>query len=1139
VGDISEWLEGLGLGKYTDLFERNEIDLDSLPYLTEEMVTQLGLPIGARAKLLRAASHLPTVSRLDVDHPVEAHSRDRQADRFRNQRRQVTVMFCDLVDSTKLAACLDPEDLGAIFSAYQKACGRIIAQYEGHIEQYLGDGIEVIFGWPVAQEDGAERALRAGLQVIQTVTTLPSPRPLAVRIGISTGVVLTGTAASPSSLVGEVLHLAARLQSIARPNSIVISQSTHQLVSARFNCDDLGLQRLKGFPDPIRAFRVRRLREDKSRFQARTSKALTNFVGRAPELGFLNQRWHESSDGEGQAVFVSGIPGIGKSRIVYEFSKSIAGEDHLALSFQCLPHAMQSALFPVSQRIERLTKLRSDDSDDLKLAKLERLILQTPLPVERVVPFVANLMSIPTRDRYPQLDLSGQQLKSQTLFVLIELVLQLSIKRPIFCVLEDAHWIDPSTQELLDLLIGQIQKGRILLVVTHRPEYQLSSNARANASGLNISRLGRRDLTSMAQFALRGKSLSTSVMRRIIEESDSVPLFVEELVRGAIELDGINKSDLPNQPGSSAPHLVPISLRDSLMARLDRAPQARNVAQVAAVIGREFSVELLQRCVTLSGSDLSLALEHLKQSDILQLVDAGFSITYTFKHALLRDAAYDSLLRSTRKEIHATLASVLEKEFPELVSSQPELLAYHYSYGARPELALQHWVLAGYRARARSANLEAIALFENALKCLDALPKSSERIPTELEIHMSLGLCSIAVNGYSSEDTRNAFERAYGLSVDGGDDDKETQAIFGLWGHYWMKASHDRAMKLAERLVAKAEEKRDPVLQIVGCRCLGSTLFTLGEFVRARKYLEEAISRQVANVSALTSFAVDPRIAAQLMLAWNMWILGFPEQARINVLQALAKAVEMADPYTTAFAHYVTSAVHLLRGETGDAILHADRSLELSREHGINLYALYSRFGRGCALTMAGEREAGLFEIVQGIDEAQRANLGYMRSFMLGWLGIAQAANGDPEAALSTINGGIKGLDDVAGRAWEAELYRLYGDILLRARPDAVGVAERAYNDAIVTAQRQGARSLELRATTSLASLLRRLGRSEEGYERLTRIYGWFSEGLDTSDLRDARALLAALRRNGGRTQPGKISQSKRRLAANRRPPAS
>ena len=710
------------------------------------------------------------------------------------------------------------------------------------------------------------------------------------------------------------------------------------------------------------------------------------------------------------------------------------------------------------------------------------------------------------------MQLTAPQLKIQTLYALVELLIQFSAKHPLFLVLEDAHWIDPSTQELLDLLVGQIEKGRILLLVTHRPEYQLSFGVRANVSSLTVTRLGRRELAHMAELALGDKPISTAVMGRIIEESDSIPLFVEELIRG-IELGGITGRDLLAQDTKPTSDFVPESLRNSLMARLDRAPQARNVAQVAAVFGREFSYDMLHRVTALASSELKSTLAHLRESDIVQLVDTRSPVRYVFKHSLLRDAAYKSLLRSDRREIHAKIASLLEEEWPEIVAAQPELLAYHYSFAGKTELAVRQWVLGGRRARSRSANLEAIVQFEKALQSLETLPETPERMSSELDIHLSLGLCFIAVHGYSADDTRKAFEQGLRLSGKLGDAHKETQAIFGLWGHYWMRASHDRAIEFAEILLAKSEQLHDQVLKILGHRCLGSTLFTFGDFVRAREHLEGAIAlgQRTAPEASLVTFAVDPQVAAQLMFAWDLWILGYPDQARDNVLELLGHADELTDPYTVAFADYVMSAVHLLRGEGQDAMAHAERSFEVSREHGINLYALYSRFGRGCALTKTGQRQQGLIEIRTGIEEAQRSNLGYMRGFMLGWLGTAQANNGDPETALSTIDEGLKEINDVTGRAWEAELRRLYGDILLMARPDAVKEAERSYNEAIAIAQRQQARSLELRATTSLARLLQSLGRNNEAREYLAGICNWFTEGFDTADIKEATTLLETL----------------------------
>jgi tetratricopeptide (TPR) repeat protein len=522
---------------------------------------------------------------------------------------------------------------------------------------------------------------------------------------------------------------------------------------------------------------------------------------------------------------------------------------------------------------------------------------------------------------------------------------------------------------------------------------------------------------------------------------------------------------------------------------------------------------MLLRVSSLTKEELDSALAHLQQGEIIQQIDSQRSARYEFKHALVRDAAYESLLKSSRREIHARVGAVIEKEWPEIVAGQPELLAHHYSLAGNPELAVRYWVIGGQRARSRSANLEAIGQFQKALESLELLPETPSRNGAELDIQLSRGLCSIAARGYSADDTRKPFERACALSALLGEPYKEIQAIFGLWGHYWMRAQHDRAIELAETLLGKANTLRDPIGLVVGHRSLGSTLFTLGEFARAQEHLERAISlarRENSKGSSMT-YAVDPRIAAQLVLAWDLWILGYPGQALDNVQEALDEASQRGDPYSVAFAHYVTSAVRLLRGEPEDSLGHAERSFALSSEHRINLYALYSRFGRGCALASMGRVHDAMVEIRDGIDEARRSSLKYMQGFMLGWLATVQAQSGDPDTALSTIDDALKHVDDVSGHAWEAELLRLRGSTLLAARPAAVDEAEGSYRDAIAVAQRQGARSLELRAATSLARLLQSKGKSEQARGLLAPVYGWFTEGLDTADLREAKTLLDGL----------------------------
>ena len=1113
--DVSAWLRGLGLGQYASAFEDHQIDADSLPYLTDSMLERIGLPVGPRLKLLAAISELARRPAAGPQTGRDERAQGGAIERRQAERRQITVMFCDLVDSTRLAGSLDPEDFGRVMQAFQRACGTIIQRHEGHISQYRGDAIEAYFGWPAAYEDASERAVRAGLEVIEAVKATAGPEPLQVRVGISTGMVMVGESglgdpSKPSAAVGEALHVAARLQALAAPNSVVIAEATSRLISTRFEREDLGLKDLKGVAAPVRAFRVWHVREDTSRFQAAHAAALTPLIGRRTELAFLQERWRDAKDGEGQTICISGMAGIGKSRIIHELEERIKSEPHFTLSLQCLPHCMQSPLFPVIQQIERLADLASEDSDAVKLRKLENLLSLATVQVDNALPLIAEMLSIPIEGQDALPGQSAQQRKTQTLFALVEFLLGLAAKRPVLCVIEDAQWIDPSTQELLDLAADQIEEARILLVVTHRPEY---SGVRGNVSGLSVTRLGRRDLAEMARLALRDQTVSPAVMKRIIEDSDSIPLFVEELARGAIEAGGIDGAGMDNSRTASSASLVPDSLRDSLVARLDRAPQARNVAEMAAVIGREFSYDMIRSVSSLADSELDATLAHLEQSEIVHLVDSRAAPRYAFKHALVRDAAYELLLKSSRAEIHAKVASALEKERPETVTGQPELLAYHHGMAGNAEFAALYWLSGGRRARSRSANLEAIFQFQKALEFLELLPSSPERLSKELEVQLLLGLCFIGLRGYSSDDTRKSFERARSLSVEIGEPRNEIQATFGLWGHYWMRARHDRAIALGQTLLAKAEQLGDPLSLSVGHRVLGSTLFTLGDFARAREHLEQAVElrQRTASEESPLSYAVDPRIAGQLMLAWDLWVLGYPARAHHNAFQALGQAVEGADPYSIAFAHYVTSAVQLLRGQFQDSLAYADRSLTVAKEHGVNLYALYSRFGRGCALVKMRQPEQAIIEIREGIEEARRSNLGYMRGFMLGWLATAQAEIGDMETALATIDEALQLIGDISGRAWEAELQRLRGDILLGARRDAADDAERSYKEAIAVAKTQQAHSLELRAATSLARLLLGQGRRAEARAQVAEAFGWFTEGFDTADLIEAKELLTQL----------------------------
>jgi class 3 adenylate cyclase/tetratricopeptide (TPR) repeat protein len=1121
--DVQKWLEGLGLAKYATVFADNEIDWDALPHLTDDMLSEMGLPIGPRAKLLGAIASLraapPAPAERSAQAPPHASAAAsmattpaREPEERQAERRQITILFSDLADSTQLAARLDPEDLRALMQRYQQACGTAIDHYAGHVAQYMGDGIVAYFGWPTAQEDAAERAVRAGLDIVEAVKDIDGAEPLAVRVGITTGIVVIsdtghGDPSVPQGAVGASPHIAARLQSLAPPNAVVISEATSRIVAALCLQEDLGEQNLKGVAEPMHVYRVKRMHT--SRFLATRARSLTPFVGRQAELALLLERWRDARDGEGQVVYVSGVPGIGKSRIVYELEQRIKDKAHLRVRLQCSPHDTQSPLFPIIRAMERVAKLRPEDARQTKLDKLKRLILLSTDDVDRALPLFAQMMSIPVDA--PGAGASPQQIKDQTLLLLVDLLLGLARDGPVFCLLEDAQWIDPSTQEFLDMVAGRIGQKRILFAVTHRPEYRPRVGDHSNVSTLAIARLPRRDVAELARLALHEQAVSRGVMQRILEDSEAIPLYIEELVRGLPPADETVPArraagEEPRPEASS----VPDSLRDSLVARLDRVPQGRRVAQVAAVIGREFSYPMLQALAAVARTELDATLSYLTRAEIFQQVERDPVARFAFTHALLRDVAYESMLKSARRDIHAKVAEALRVAAPEVEIAQPELLAYHYAQAGNAAAAVRYWLAGGQRARSRSAHLEAIGQLQSALEYVKLLPASPERAATELEIHLTLGLSSIAVHGYSAPSTREAFERACELCVQLDDPQHTLQAFFGLWGHYWMTAEHGRAMALAESLLEKARAMNDPTGQVVGHRALGSTLFTRGDFVAAREHLERALALAEQAPAQSTAFAVDPRIAAQLLLAWDLWVLGYADGALQHVTQALDRATRNADPYTCAFAHYVTSAIHLLRGEPTESLAHATRSLALSTEHRINLYALYSRFGCGCAMSLLGENDEALVEIRTGIDEARRSNLGYMSGFMMGWLATAQATGGDPKAGLATVEEALARVDDGSGRAWEAELQRLRADMLV-ASGASDDEAARCYLEAIAVARRQHARALELRAATSLAARLYASGRSAEARTQLAPVVAWFTEGRATADLARAQALLDTL----------------------------
>ncbi|HET6519516.1 MAG TPA: AAA family ATPase, partial [Geminicoccaceae bacterium] len=772
--DVAAWLRDLGLARYEPAFRDHEIDWEILPDLTEADLEKLGLPLGPRKKLVKAIAALSAAAA-----PAAPATTSRPTSTAPGaERRQLTVLFCDLVGSTELAARLDPEDLGAVIRAYQDRAADAVGRWGGSVAKYLGDGVLACFGWPRAHEDDAERAVRAGLELVQGVGRLTAGEggpPLAARVGIATGLVMVGEPvgegpARERAVVGETPNLAARLQALAEPGAVVVAPGTRRLVDGLFDVTDLGAHALKGFAAPVRAWRVLGPSAAEGRFEARRrASGLTPLVGRERELARLLDRWQSAADGGGQVVLLSGEPGIGKSRLFQALHERLRdrGGPYLRLRYQCSPYATNSALHPVIDQLEHAAGFARDESPEEKLAKLEALLARSAEDVGAVAPLLAALLSVPAGGRYPPLNLTPQRQKDLTLAALAAQLEGLARRQPVLAVFEDAHWIDPTSLELLERLVERAGELRALLVVTFRPEFAPPPGwaGRAHVTALPLGRLGRQRGAALVERVAGDKALPAEVLDQIVDKTDGVPLFVEELTKTVLESGMlVDAGDRYELDGPLAPLAIPATLRDSLTARLDRlAPVVKEVAQLGAAIGREFGRELLAAVSPLPQSELRAALDELVASELVLARGGPPGAIYMFKHALVQDTAYATLLKSRRRRLHARIARALEERWPETRASRPELLAHHYTEAGLIERAVPSWLEAGTEALGRSAVAEAAAHLGRGLELIPRLPASDDRDRVELELRVALGTAQMAHKGWPAAEVRAALEPARGL----------------------------------------------------------------------------------------------------------------------------------------------------------------------------------------------------------------------------------------------------------------------------------------------------------------------------------------------------------------------------------------
>ena len=1114
---ILEWLNSLGLDQYGGAFAENDIDPDLLADLDDQALKDIGVTsVGHRVKLLKAIAELSAGSsrvRRQDRSDIEPAARPRES--VEGERRQLTVLFCDMVGFTELANRVDPEVLQKIIRAYEDACAVCITRYEGYVFQRLGDGIVAFFGYPLAHEGEAERAIHAGLEIVAALSKLdvPDAGHLAVRIGIATGLVVVSSA--EKGAVGETMNLASRLQGIAQPGSIAVSERVHRLAGGSFDYQDLGEQALKGIAKPAHAYRILGVSGAASRFEAANQGILTPLVGREHEISMLLERWALAQDGEGQVVLLSGEPGIGKSRILSALRERLDGQGAQALRFQCSPYYANSAFWPSIDNFERALKFGRDESPESKLDKLEALIATRYGRPPSDVRFVASMLSIPCDERYGTLAMTPQKHKDETLRALVDLTEAAARKHPSVLLFEDAHWADPTSLEVLDLMIDRVRSFPLLIVLTHRPEFQSRWSQHGHVVALNLSKLTRAQSSAIVSKLARGKALPAELAEQILAKTDGVPLFVEELTKSILESGELKETgDRYEYVGSSHSITIPATLRDSLMARLDRYMPVKEIAQIGAAIGREFSYELMSTLAPIPPSQLDTALA--------QLTDAGLAFrrgtppeaTYTFKHALVQDAAYDSLLKSRRQELHGKIARVIQERFPAIAESEPEVLAHHYTQAGQLLSAIPLWQKAGELALTRMALTESISHLNKGLELIVSLPASTERDTSELALRTTLGTVWMALKGWPAPEVWTSFHPALALAKSLGRNDALVPILWGLWVHVMTLGRVAESFHWVKETLDTAKATNDPDLLITGHVIACAYYFFLGRPIEVLEHGDQVLalydSEKHRRLADLLNH--DPKTLVGIYHSSCTWMLGYPDRAVRLCDEKDAHARKRGHPFDVAFALHIGSDVFSFRYEFERLRQRAEEVERFGRENSLPLvWACFAPIRHGLALIHEGNAAEGVAAMKAGLAVWEAADGKVYSPYMKAVVAEGLEMLGDIDGALQLIEEQIA---QIERPGWEerlhyAEILRLKG-WLLSLKGDVEG-AQRYYLASLDWAREQQAKSWELRTATSLARLWQSQGKRKEAHDLLAPVYNWFTEGFDTKDLKEAKALLEEL----------------------------
>ena len=1074
MSDLRDWLRGNNLEQYANAFEANDIDLDILTDLDDNDLAQLGLSLGNRRRLLKAIaarnadaapiSSSDKTSSLDKSssaHPLSSGEKSPAPDEAGSgdaERRQVTVMFADMVGSTALSAKLDPELLGGLIRRYQDAVAGAIGRYGGFVAKFMGDGVLAYFGFPRAFEDAAERAVRAAIGILSEVGAIETPDGTRVqaRIGIATGLVVVGEIigtgmAQERTIVGETPNLAARLQALAGPDCIIISESTQKLLGGLFELTHAGEHELKGFARPVPAWRVCGEASVESRFAAIRTGGLP-LIGRAHEMGLMRERWHLARQGEGQIVTVIGEAGIGKSRMIEALQEEVAGEAHARINLQCSPYHSDSALYPVIQYLNRVAGFVPADRADARAEKARALLAARRIADPAARPLLAELLSMPLAETAATAQ-SPAQRKASTLALIVEIMARTGDGDPVVLVLEDAHWIDATTLEMMTRLTDSITRARLLAVVSARPDFVPPWLARPHAT---LVTLGRLECMQVVAGVAAAHGLSADTIATIVAKTDGVPLFVEELTRSVMESAG---------EGSA----VPATLKDSLMARLDRLGGARETAQIAAVIGRQFTFAMLEAVSGKGSGELEGMLAKLVASGIVFPEERGLERSFIFKHALVRDAAYESLLLMRRREWHGRVGLALEQRFGDVAAKEPELLAYHFGEAGLLSLACDYRMRAGDQAVSRSAYVEAIAHFTAGLKLAESLPLQ-EGLRRRLQFWLKLGSASVVAHGLQSVEAETAYTKASEIGEQLGDGPASFQAKWGLWINANLRRKTALARDRASELVSLAQQSGDRELLLEAYHCQLSTAHFRGDVRGALESCRHAIALYDMTQHRHLAHAFgghDPGVCAHAQCGNSWQLSGEEQQARQHFTQAIALAEMLDHPNSLGHGLHNVGIGHQLGGDREATYTAAHRAAALAEKFNLPPWRASSLILVGWA-TATG---AGVVDAVRLID-AEIANataVGPLPQYYLGLAAEVLLAAGRPADALGHLDRAIAGIDEAGIGIYLPEIYRLRGACLLALDRHNKAEARSAFAIAFDIAKRQAAVVFERRAQASLS----------------------------------------------------------------------